>query len=554
MQDTTLIILAASKMRLDYASIFNTVPAMLPFNGKPLVYQIILNFIKAEKNNHSIFLALPKGEEHIEKFLQVAFGSRAKLHCCYIDNALPHCQAATLQEIFHSMKSLNQRDSSLLIANGDIYFELPDSFDKQSTTAFVIDSNSQDKYSHFALDSTSKLEYFDIGKELVNKKSNQYFIDCGVYYVPSWQELENNTLKNRHNCTVGEFLFHASRDTMKLAFAKRWIDLGNLDSATSISTKVLGAREFNQLKIDEKRGLITKSSSNKDKILQEINYYEKLPHDLKIFFPRLYDYSLGKNVSYSIEYYPYKTLSEYYVMYELSEECWKKIFDKIFDVYDEFKLHHAVSPTKEQYWDIYIGKLLNRLNKLRENQELFDLTEKNSITINNQSYYGWRYYLPFLERIINESFERCCCTVIHGDLCFSNILYEPSTNTVKFIDPRGEFFSEGVYGDPNYDLAKLMHSVHGGYDFIIHQMYQLSAKSDSDYEFQLIQSERTHSIKSVFLDRLHKDFSSKEIQTFLVKESMLFLSMLPLHNDDLRRQKALYLTALKILKQAKQYC
>ena len=99
-----------------------------------------------------------------------------------------------------------------------------------------------------------------------------------------------------------------------------------------------------------------------------------------------------------------------------------------------------------------------------------------------------------------------------------------------------------------------MHSVHGGYDFIIHQMYQLSAKSDSDYEFQLIQSERTHSIKSVFLDRLHKDFSSKEIQTFLVKESMLFLSMLPLHNDDLRRQKALYLTALKILKQAKQYC
>ena len=111
MPDTSLIVLAASKMRVDYASIFNTVPAMLPFNGKPLIYQIIINFIKTQSGRPSIFLALPAGEEHIEKFLRVAFDSRADLHCCYISNARPHCQAATLAEIFNQMRSLNFKNS-----------------------------------------------------------------------------------------------------------------------------------------------------------------------------------------------------------------------------------------------------------------------------------------------------------------------------------------------------------------------------------------------------------------------------------------------------------
>lgn len=554
MPDTSLIVLAASKMRVDYASIFNTVPAMLPFNGKPLIYQIIINFIKTQSGRPSIFLALPAGEEHIEKFLRVAFDSRADLHCCYISNARPHCQAATLAEIFNQMRSLNFKNSDLIIANGDVYFELPETIDREDISALVLDSYQQEKYSHFVLSHEKTVEYYDVGQKLPNKEFNHSFIDCGVYFVPNWKEFSENTHSNDHNCTIGKFIYEYTDGVMNLEFAKKWVDLGNLDSATTISTKVLGAREFNQLQIDEKRGLITKTSLNKDKILQEINYYLKLPHDLKIFFPRLYDYDLGKSVSYSIEYYPYKTLSEYYVMYELSEECWKKIFDKIFDVYAEFQLHHTVLPTHEQYRNIYIGKLLNRLKAIEKNIELFSLTEKEHVAINGLDFYGWKYYLPFIEETINNSFYKCSATAIHGDLCFSNILYEPSTNTVKFIDPRGEFFDEGVYGDPNYDLAKLMHSVHGGYDFIIHQMYVLNEISDGEFEFHLIQSEKAHSIKNVFLTRLHRDYSSTEIQTFLVLESMLFLSMLPLHKDDLKRQKALYLTALKILKQAKEYC
>lgn len=557
MQGDVLVILAASKIKDDYASIFNTVPAMLPFRGKPLVYQIILNFIQERGNKKKkgiVFVALPSGEEHIGRFLEAALGGKIDLYCSYFNNAQSFCQAQTLQTLLNMMSNLGIRDASTVIANGDIYFEFPLVPKDQAITALVNYSFSDGRYSHYFLDQIQKVHYIEVGQGIKCEETSQLFIDCGVYYVPSWKAIKKAEQRYSSKCTVGKFLCDITQGDLQLIQAKKWIDLGNLDSATAISTKVLGAREFNQLQIDEKRGLITKSSVNKEKILQEINYYNNLPLDLKIFFPRLYSFNLGRSVNYSIEYYPYKTLSEYYVMYELSEGCWGRIFDKIFEVYAEFRNHKGCIPSRDQWNRIYLGKLCNRLEKVKENLELYTLTEMESILINGQRYNGWKYYFHFIEEVITKAYGTCTCSVIHGDLCFSNILYEPSTNIIKFIDPRGDFFEEGVYGDPNYDLAKLLHSLHGGYDFIIHQMYSLEESHDGGYNFQLIQSDKADSIKEVFLSRLRRDFSTKEIQKFLVLEAMLFLSMLPLHKDDKRRQKAFYFTALQILKQAKEYC
>jgi hypothetical protein len=89
----------------------------------------------------------------------------------------------------------------------------------------------------------------------------------------------------------------------------------------------------------------------------------------------------------------------------------------------------------------------------------------------------------------------CTTTVIQGDLCCSNILYDPGTSLIKFIDPHGEFFEEGYYGEPRYDLAKLLHSFHGGYDFLLHEMYQLTWLGERRYELELLRSDSTRERK-----------------------------------------------------------
>ena len=65
--------------------------------------------------------------------------------------------------------------------------------------------------------------------------------------------------------------------------------------------------------------------------------------------------------------------------------------------------------------------------------------------------------------------------ISHGDLCFSNILFDTRVESIKCIDPRG-ITPKGeysIYGDRRYDLAKLYHSVVGLYDFIIAGRYSL---------------------------------------------------------------------------------
>lgn len=52
---------------------------------------------------------------------------------------------------------------------------------------------------------------------------------------------------------------------------------------------------------------------------------------------------------------------------------------------------------------------------------------------------------------------------IHGDPTFSNTVVD-GDDRPWFIDPRGYFAKRGIFGDRNYDWAKLVYSVVGGYD------------------------------------------------------------------------------------------
>jgi Ser/Thr protein kinase RdoA (MazF antagonist) len=45
--------------------------------------------------------------------------------------------------------------------------------------------------------------------------------------------------------------------------------------------------------------------------------------------------------------------------------------------------------------------------------------------------------------------------IIHGDLFFGNMLYDVNSETLKILDPRGNFGIDGIYGDIRYDIAKI---------------------------------------------------------------------------------------------------
>jgi len=143
-------------------------------------------------------------------------------------------------------------------------------------------------------------------------------------------------------------------------------------------------------------------------------------------------------------------------------------------------------------------------------------------------------------------------TFIHGDFFFGNIFFDQRLNMIKMIDPRGFFGEMQNYGDPLYDLAKLSHSVNGGYDLLSADIFRIFENSN-----QLnLQTARINSyspvsdlMQSVLLKHCRKqDKSWKDLRTL---ESMMFLTLIPLHHDSIDRQKAFVLTALMSLTEAK---
>src|SRR5262249_43350274 len=158
-------------------------------------------------------------------------------------------------------------------------------------------------------------------------------------------------------------MFHLYGSSLNLQVVDGWIDLGHLDTSARVRTHVLGTRECNHLDIDEMRGLITKRGRNREKLLQEINYYNRLPKELTVYFPRMLEAQLGKHVSYTIEYYGYKTLSEYLVFYEVPKAVWQQVLMKILSIHKAFAARAQPLLESDRIYDFYWNKTEARLQE-----------------------------------------------------------------------------------------------------------------------------------------------------------------------------------------------
>jgi hypothetical protein len=369
------------------------------------------------------------------------------------------------------------------------------------------------------------------------------YTDIGAYKFDGIQLHLTKIINDRFNSIFELLVSFASSVSFETA-EQKWSDLGHIDTATSISTKLIGARVFNSLTIDESRGIIKKTSDLRAfKILQEINYYSKIPASLSIWFPRMLEFNIGNNIAYSLEYYPYKTLSEFFVFYSLSAVFWKKVFSKIRILFNDFNYYRGPIYTKLQLKKFYWEKTLNRVEELNSASKIYSVINQPNVLINGKTYPSWLFYKEKINAYLDIELREIKSTFVHGDLCLSNILYAPLSDVIKVIDPRGEMFEEGIWGDFYYDLAKLFHSIHGKYDFIIHDMFLLN-EINEQYHFEILTNANSNHAFEVLMSILPDNISVKLV---VVLEILLFLSMLPLHSDHPKRQIAFYLTALMLL-------
>jgi hypothetical protein len=161
-----------------------------------------------------------------------------------------------------------------------------------------------------------------------------------------------------------------------------------------------------------------------------------------------------------------------------------------------------------------------------------------------------RWY-PCLDRVVGEVLQalgplqaHSHLQLIHGDLCFNNILCDPLYTTVRLIDPRGEEPPGGIgrvgMGDSRYDLIKLNHSVVGLYDATVNNLFSLRRRGH-ELELQLYAPPNHAFLQEAFEQLLLGVVPAHQRRTLTTS---LFLSMLPLHQEDPARLLALAATGV----------
>jgi hypothetical protein len=519
--------------------------AMIPLDGKPAIEHIAAEY---EQYDMDLYVA---GDGQIGKLASLLDRS------AYEWTLLDVSETSSLGETV--IKSLDQIASRRSLVDVDLYINFADTI--VSPVGYGIDANTV-SYStvNHAYRWTSFLKTDDEEIESITEKFSRVFdsprtVFTGQFKLTAPADYQA-VLQSACGGTEEELdPFYAalksylSNHPSRLLEADHWIDIGHLDTYYQNRRDSLNVREFNS--IDVATNTITKSSEDSDTLLNEISWFKKLPKQLRPYVPQIYDYSDSYiHPSITMEFIGYPTLSDIYIYGSHGLHLWSNIYSSLFTLlerFQEFQLDTHSDEITETLRDMYYQKTVNRLKRAEGMSGLDIFFDPDEITINGDTYPTVPTILDALPDRLDESglLERDQLSVIHGDLCFPNVLFDVRNNIPKLIDPRGAFGPHTIYGDYRYDLAKLRHSVSGHYEFIINDRFDVAVTEDSATVSFETHTDPVHDQREDLFDEQLKQAYPDDFLSVKLLESLLYLSMIPLHSDSIERQQCMLSTGIE---------
>ncbi|MBW8190750.1 aminoglycoside phosphotransferase family protein [Neiella marina] len=375
--------------------------------------------------------------------------------------------------------------------------------------------------------------------------TEEELVVSGFFSFQNPQRLMQGIVKSK-GCFVGALEHYGQHEGLAPFTKGKWYDFGHLNSFFRSRTEMTTQRAFNEMTITPR--IVDKASRNYEKMAAEVNWFELLPSQMTINTPKLVAKTIHSNkvTGYKLEYLYLLPLNDLFVFGELSVGAWKQIFSAATEVLRDFSTQNSNTTCLDNLNKLYLTKTLNRLEEFAVTSGYNThrpLTLKGldipPISLHDMAKKSSRFINPPSESDVG---------IVHGDFCFSNILYDSRVQCIKMIDPRG-IDLEGnlsIFGDRRYDFAKMYHSVVGLYDFIIAGRYEIKLTGlDDTFEFKVLASNRQEQLEKIFNDHVLRISGYSEIEILAINVQ-LFISMLPLHADRPERQMAMIANAIRL--------
>ena len=542
-----LIIPAAQPVAPDLQFEFGPIsPCAIPIEGKPA-----LTYILAQHHHTAAEIATT------ESLTTVIVTSKRVPGDCIPRRTANRChvlEVAYTKDIGHTVLQALETgaaDERRLIVN------FADTVVKCDTSDldYVVFSNSSDtsRWTSFTLDDADAIDEIT---DKSNAPGTSGKVFCGVFSFSN-ARLFKHLLRQFVNSNTNEDSFYlALREYTRLKKvgwheADEWFDFGHIDNYYALQRNISKkARVFNSQDLSPEKGIIRKRSQRTEDFIHEIQWYLKLPKPISYISPRVVDYSLDSNNCYlDLDFYSYLSLQDMWLYSRFDMATWERIFLSVFEKLadmSQFSLDEDDHGSIEKsLLEMYLYKTLERTGQYTGNP-LFEKFSNAEIEINGEIYPGLNATLARLAddlQTVGVIRPGKFC-IIHGDLCFSNILFDRRTGVSKLIDPRGKFGEFDVYGDSGYDCAKLCHSVLGNYDFFVQDQFDL-VETENGYTCTANHQVHHSRIRNLFI-QLFEQKTDHELLQIRFVESLLFLSMVPLHDDNPRAQLAFACRGLEI--------
>ena len=531
-QNVRVLILSAGKIENELEKIFGNIPSgLIPLNGKPVIFRIIDKLLDEGFRKISITVGYKK--EIIQEIISKQYKKKIELE--FISTEFDKPPGNSIKTAMNYCP-----EEKLLIILGDTLIEnnLTELVDKENS--FVLISQKFDNPENWCVITQKDQKIngiFDKEKNLV--KSNKHYVLVGGYFFND-AELLRQILVNiddKEKLEISSIIKkYKNENDVTVELSEQWHDVGHLENYFSTKQFLLKARYFNSLEFDDLAKIVTKKSKNKEKLINEINWYKKIPKEISKLVPKILDSDVSDNPYIKLEYIKYPTLADIWLYSNFSSDFWVKIIDDLFEIIHKFNRYYE-DVTIQEYNSIYFEKTIQRIDELIKSNNLFkEIFHENFILINGKEFKNWPVIKDEIKLKINGLHKKEDNCLIHGDLCFSNILYDSKNKNFKLIDPRGKW-GQGISGDIKYDIAKIRHSVVGGFDMITNGLYSATYDEKNGVKFDIYEPKNYQVICQKLDSQIKQNWNLDEIKMI---EGLLFISMLPLHKDNLENQFAFY--------------
>ena len=501
-------------------------PAMLPVGGKPVIHWTIDYLCGLGIDRFRI--GVPRRGEPIEDYVRYILprGCSVEWIVCHRDLSVAH----SVVDLCDGVKG------PVLIVLGDTLFSLGPAalpFDRPWILTAPVQDPSE--WCVVAVDDDGCVsQWFDKDQSAPSRLAA-----IGVYWLPDAEAAAVGRMATTDSsfANISDLFRVVSPAGVRTFAAGEWLDCGHPQTYDSSRRSVMAARDFNTLVFDDLRGTVRKRSLNTQKLSDEIRYMIDLPHDLKPFFPQIFDWDLDADQPWmEMEYFGYPTLSELFLYHQLHLSTWDSIFERLAQVLVLLRSGQQSINTVDVL-AMYLEKTERRISTISSDASVGRFLRHDAISINGVPRLAFPDLWALASEVVRELSARPVGAMIHGDLCFSNVLFDLRTGMCRFIDPRGSFGQPGHLGDQRYDISKIHHSVIGLYDHLVAGLFNLGG-SEGNYELEISSTPLQRAIAERYREIVLSSFDESEVDLIT---GLIFLGLAPLHPESVDRQTAFLL-------------